>query len=69
MAIPLKKVDECSVARAMVELFSDKGILVEILMDQGSVLMGKLMSQLCSLLGILTIKTSPCHPKIDGLLE
>ena len=31
--------------------------------------MGKLMSQLCSLLGILTIKTSPYHPQTDGLLE
>ena len=68
-AIPLKKVDQCSVAHALVELFSDKGIPVEILTDQGSVFMGKLMSQLCSLLGISTIKTSPYHPQTDGLLE
>jgi len=68
-AIPLKKVDEQSVATAMIEIFSRSGIPSEILTDQGSVFMGKLMSQLCSMLGIKPIRTSPYHPQTDGLLE
>ena len=58
-AIPLRNVDECSVASAMVEVFSRTGIPSEILTDQGSVFVGKLMKQMCQLLNITPIKTSP----------
>ena len=68
-AIPLRNVDECSVASAMVEVFSRTGIPSEILTDQGSVFVGKLMKQMCQLLNITPIKTSPYHPETDGLLE
>ena len=51
--IPLKKLDECSVANATVEVFSHTGLPEEILTDQGSVFVGKLMKQLCKILRVL----------------
>ena len=45
--VPLKKVDSQSVAEAMLDIFSRCGIPNELLMDQGSVFVGKLMTQLC----------------------
>ena len=68
-AIPLKKVDEISVASAMVDIFSRSGLPSEILTDRGSVFVRKLMSQLCKMLDIKPIRTSPYHPETDGLLE
>ena len=68
-AIPLKKVDEQSVASAMVKIFSSTGIAEKILTYQGSVFMGHLMKQLCGILRITPIRTSPYHPETDGLLE
>ena len=68
-AIPLTKVDETSVAEATIEIFSRCGFPAEIPTDQGSVFMGKLMNQLCKLLSIKPIHTSPYHPQTDGLLE
>ena len=53
----------------MVEIFSRSGLPSEILTDRGSVLVGKLMSQLCKMLDIKPIRTSPYHPETDGLLE
>ena len=68
-AISLTKVDETSVAEAMIEIFSRCGLPAEILTYQGSVFMGKLMNQLCKLISIKPIHTSPYHPQTDGLLE
>ena len=65
----LKKIDERSVATAMIDIFSMSGLPIEILTYQGSVFMRKLMKQLCTLLDIKPIKTSPYHPQTDGLLE
>ena len=58
-----------TVAEAMVEIFSRTGIPQEILTDQGSVFTGKLTRELCELLGIHHLKTSPYHPQTDGCLE
>ena len=68
-AILLKRVDEISVASAMVEIFSRSALPSEILTGRGSVFVGKLMSQLCKMLDIKPIRTSPYHPETDGLLE
>ena len=68
-ANPLKRVDEISVASAMVEIFSRSALPSEILTGRGSVFVGKLMSQLCKMLDIKPIRTSPYHPETDGLLE
>ena len=68
-AIPLRKVDAISVAEAMVEIFSCTGIPSEILTDQGSIFVGSLKKQLCLLLNIKPIRTSPYNPQTDGMLE
>lgn len=68
-AIPLKKVDAQSVAEAMAEIFSRTGLPDEVLTDQGSVFMSALCNQMCQLLQIKTLKTSPYHPHTDGMLE
>ena len=68
-AIPLKQVDVETVAEGMLEVFSRTGIPCEILTDQGSVFTGRLMKELCSVLGISHLKTSPYLPQIDGCLE
>ena len=68
-AIPLTKVDATTVADAMLDIFSRIGIPAEILTDQGSVFMGQLTKQLCSMCKIKHIRTSPYHPQTDGALE
>ena len=53
----------------MIDIFSRCGLPDEILKNQGTIFMGKLMTQLCKLLDIHPIRTSPYHPQTDGLLE
>ena len=45
------------------------GVPEEILTDQGSNFMSKLLAELYSLLHIHSIRTSPYHPQTDGLVE
>ena len=68
-AIPLKRVDAQSVAEGMVEVYSRTGLPTEILTDQGTVFMSALHKQLCDILEIKHIITSPYHPESDGMLE
>ena len=68
-AIPLTKVDATTIADAMLDIFLRIGIPAEILTDQGSVFMGQLTKQLCSMCKIKHIRTSPYHPQTDGALE
>ena len=68
-AIPLKRVDTQSVAEGMVEVYSRTGLPTEILTDQGTVFMSALHKQLCDVLEIKRIRTSPYHPESDGMLE
>ncbi|KAL0184751.1 hypothetical protein M9458_020447, partial [Cirrhinus mrigala] len=59
-AIPLRK----ATAKAI-----GLGILREILTDQGTPFMSKLMSDLCRLLPVKQLRTSVYHPQTDGLVE
>ena len=68
-AVPFRKVDAETVATAMVDIFSRYGLPREILTDQGTVFTSSLMCQLCQLLQITRVKTSPYHPQTDGMLE
>ena len=68
-AVPLKTVDSETVANAMIEIFSRLGIPNKILTDQGTNFMSSLMCQLCKLLDIKKINTSPYHPQANGLVE
>ena len=68
-AIPLKSLDSESVAEALVSIFSRLGIPKEILSDQGSNFMSSLMQELCKLLSVKKLKSTPYHPEANGLVE
>ena len=57
-AIPLKDVRAETVAEGLVENFSRTGVPLQILTDQGSQLVGKLMKQLCLKLNIDKLQTT-----------
>ena len=50
-------------------LFSRVGIVREILTDQGSCFMSRVLKDLLSLLQIRHLRTSVYHPQTDGLVE
>lgn len=68
-AIPLRSVTSKAVADALIQYFCMVGIPDELVSDQGSNFVGKLMTQLYEQLGICKIKTSVYHPEANGLVE
>ena len=68
-AIPLRSVDTGAVAEHLIQPFSRVGIPREILTDQGTNFMSQLLKELCNLLHISQIRTSPYHPQTDGLVK
>ena len=68
-AVPLKTQDAETVANVLFGIFSRVGIPTEILSDQGSNFMSELISELCRLLKIRRLSTTPYHPMANGLLE
>ncbi|CAM4624803.1 unnamed protein product [Caretta caretta] len=57
------------IAKELVAIFARVGLPKEILTDQGTPFMSKLMKDLCTLLHIHTLRTSVYHPQTDGLVE
>ena len=68
-AIPLKSIESESVATALIDTFSRVGFPTELLSDQGTNFMSALMEQLCKLLQIRKMNTTPYHPQANGLVE
>ncbi|MCG8044622.1 MAG: RNase H-like domain-containing protein [Candidatus Thiodiazotropha endolucinida] len=68
-AIPLKSIDTETVAEALLGIFSRLGIPKEILSDQGSNFTSALMKELCKLLGVKKLQSTPYHPEANGLVE
>ena len=68
-AVPLRTTNSKAIADALIQYFSKVGIPDEIVSDQGSNFMSKLMAQLYEQLGINKIKTSIYHPQANGLVE
>lgn len=68
-AVPLRSIDAEHVAEELIKIFARVGVPEEILTDQGSNFMSKLLAELYSLLHIHSIRTSPYHPQTDGLVE
>ena len=58
-----------SVVEAMVDVFSRIGIPYEMLRGQGSVSLGKLTKEVCGVLHIDHLRTSPYRAQTDGCLE
>ena len=53
----------------MIEIFSRTGLPDEILTDKGPSFVRELGGQVCELLKIHAIRTSPYQPETDGMLE
>ena len=62
-AVALKSVDSETIARTLVDVFSRIGIPKEILTDQGSNFVSKLMKEFYRWTGVTPIKTSVYHPQ------
>ena len=65
-AVPLRDVEAKTVERGMFEIMSRTGIPNTILTDQGSKFWGKVVRDLCRLMGVEQLKTSPYHPQCNG---
>ena len=68
-AIPLRTMATKGIARELFVMFSRVGIPGEILTDQGTPFMSRIMKDLCVLLKVSQIRTSVYHPQTDGLLS
>ncbi len=68
-AVPLRVITTKSVAHAMWEVFSRIGIPQQILTDCGAQFMAKAMKELCTLMGVDKLKTTPYHPESNGSIE
>ncbi|XP_067105502.1 retrovirus-related Pol polyprotein from transposon 412 [Osmerus mordax] len=68
-AVPLRKATSKAIARELVQLFSRVGIPKDILTDQGTPFVSRLMADLCCLLQIHHLRTSVYHPQTDVLVE
>ena len=68
-AIPLRKMTARAVAAGLVEIFSRTGIPLQLVSDQGTQFVGKVVKQLCESLHIDRIRTTPYHPEGNGVVE
>ena len=68
-AISLKRIDSETVAEALLDIFSRVGFPREILTDLGKQFTSDLMQEVCRLVSICHLTTSPYHPKCNGLVE
>ncbi len=68
-AVPLRKATAKAIAQELFLLSSRVGIPAEILTDQGTPFMSRLMADLCRLLKVKQLRTTVYHPQTDGLVE
>jgi len=68
-AVPLNDVQAETVAEALVNMFTRVGVPKEILSDQGSQFLSAVMKEMCRLLSLKQLVTTPYHPICNGLTE
>ena len=68
-ALPLRAATAKAVAKELMLLFSRVGIAREVLTDQGTCFMSRVMKELLSLLQVKQLRTSVYHPQTDRLVE
>lgn len=68
-AVPLRKATAKAIAHELFMLCSRVGIPAEILTDQGTPFVSRLMADLCRSLKIKQLRTTVYHPQTDGLVE
>ena len=67
--MPLRSISAKEVGEALMIIFTRTGLPLKIVSDQGSQFVGSVMSDLCKLLGIDKVETTPYHPQGNGLVE
>ena len=68
-AVPLRSIDAEHVAEELIKIFAQIGVPEEILTDQGSNFMSKLLAELYSILHIHFIRMYLYYPQTDGLVH
>ncbi|XP_047475992.1 uncharacterized protein LOC125029857 [Penaeus chinensis] len=68
-AIALKNIDTCTVAEALLSVFSRVGIPKEVMSDRGSQFTSEMMREFNRLLSIRSLTTTPYHAMSNGLVE
>lgn len=69
-AFAIPDIETKTVARTLVtEYFSSFGIPLQVTTDQGRQFESRLFSDLCKILGVSHIHTSPYHPCSNGMIE
>ena len=68
-ATPLKSFTARAVADGLLEIFSRNGVPLQILSNQRTQLTGALMSEICAILGVVKIRTTPYRPQSNGVVE
>ncbi len=68
-AVPLRSITAKAVVEGLWSIFSRTSIPERILSDQGSQFCGRVVKQLCEMLGIQKVRTSPYHPECNGAVE
>ncbi|XP_077962421.1 uncharacterized protein LOC144410313 isoform X1 [Gasterosteus aculeatus] len=68
-ALPLRAATAKAVGKELFLLFSRVGIAKEILTDQGTCFMSRVLKEMLRLLQVKQLRTSVYHPQTDGLVE
>ena len=68
-AVLLKDIQAETVAEALVNMFTRVGVPKEILSDRESQFLSAVMKEMCRLLSLKQLVTTPYHPICNGLIE
>ena len=68
-AIALPKIETERVVEALLEVFCRAGFPKEVLSDRGMQFILELMQDVCRLMSIKQLFTTPCNPKCNGLVK
>ena len=68
-AFALRNVTTETIINCLIEVTARIWVPQELLTDNGSIFISKVMKKYCSMTGIKQIRTSPCHPQTDGMVE
>ena len=68
-AIPLPSIEAERVAEALASVFTIVGVPKQMLKDQGSQFTSEIMKQVCRLLSVHRMTTTPYHPMCNGLVK
>ncbi len=68
-ALPMRTASAQEAAQCFVQIIARTGIPLKILSDRGTIFLSKLMENLCTLLGIDAIQSSPYRPQTNGVVE